>query len=143
MTFKEPRSLAMRNDPGTRRPMTTRRSLEDGEGSLLVVPAQAVDDHAHPIGGVDQGDEAHERADLVVVVVLPHRGPGLVGHAATVADARPLFRQRQRGALGFGEYRGVPPGGDQVNPDLRLTRGRGLLRVDVDAETAAVDLARA
>src|SRR5690349_17201166 len=37
----------------------------------------------------------------------------------------------------------MAPGGDQVEPDRGFARGRGLLGVEVDAPTAAVDLAGA
>jgi len=38
-------------------------------------------DHAEPVGRVDLGDQGDQHGDLVVVVVLAHLGPGLVGHA--------------------------------------------------------------
>ena len=87
---------------------------------------------------------ADQRGDLVVVVVLAHLGPGLVGHAVVgVGEPGALLGERQRGPLGLGEHGGLAPGGDQVEPDRGLTGGRGLLGVDVDAPAAAVDLAGA
>jgi len=100
--------------------------------------------HGEPVGRVDQGDHGDQRGDLVVVVVLAHLGPGLVGHAVLgVGEPGALLGERQRGPLGLGEHGGLAPGGDPVEPDRGFTGGRGLLGVDVGAPAAAVDLAGA
>jgi hypothetical protein len=100
-----------------------------------------VRDHHEPVGGVDHGDQGDQRGDLVVVVVLAHLGPGLVGHTVIgVGESGAFLGERERGPLGLGEYGGMAPGGDQVEPERGLAGGRGLLGVDVDAPTAAVDL---
>src|SRR5580692_5692999 len=48
----------------------------------LVVAGGLAGDDVQPVVGVDQGDEAHQRAELVVVVVLGRVGPDLVADAA-------------------------------------------------------------
>lgn len=106
----------------------------------LIRAPRIVDDHVHPGGRVDQGDQADQRTDLIVVVVLAHLAPGLVGHTV-VAEPGAFLGECQRGPLGLGEHGAVPPGGDQVEPERGFTGGRRLLGVGVDAETAAVDLA--
>jgi hypothetical protein len=103
-----------------------------------------VRDHREPVGRVDQGDQDDQRGGLVVVVVLAHPGPCLVGDAlGGVGEAGALLGESQCRLLGLGEHGGLAPGGDQVEPDRALAGGRGLLDVHVDAVAAAVDLAGA
>ena len=103
-----------------------------------------VHDHGQPVGRVDQGDQGDQRGDLVVVVVLAHLRPGVVGYAVVgVGEPGALLGERQRGLLGLGEHGGLAPRGDQVEPYRGFTGRRGLLGVHVDAPTAAVDLAGA
>ncbi len=81
-------------------------------------------DHAEPVGRVDHGDQGDQRGDLIVVVVLAHLGPGLVGHPVVgVGEPGALLGERQRGPLGLGEHGGLAPGGDQVEPDRGFAGG--------------------
>lgn len=55
-------------------------------------------DHAEPVGRVDLGDQGDQGDDLVVVVVLAHLVPGLVGYAVVgVGEPGALLGERQRG----------------------------------------------
>src|SRR5262249_31823307 len=58
-----------------------RSAREAGKHAGHVGAALLAEDHAEPVGRVDHGDQGDQRGDLVVVVVLAHLGPGLVGHA--------------------------------------------------------------
>jgi len=59
-----------------------------------------------------------------------------------VGDARDRLRERQSGPLGVREVRDIAPRGDRVDARIGLARELELARVDVDADAAAVDLAR-
>jgi predicted SnoaL-like aldol condensation-catalyzing enzyme len=110
----------------------------------LVVAGGLLGDDVHAVEGVDDGDEAHQGGELVLVVVLGGVRPGLVGDATgRVGDAGALLGQFQGGALGVGEDLGLPPGRDQVEAHRGLPGVRGVLGVHVGAEAAAVDLAGA
>src|SRR6266568_5624234 len=99
------------NDPGPGRDHL-RSARYGGKHSGLVRTALLANDHAEPVGRVDPGDNADQRGDLVVVVVLAHLGPGLVGHALVgVGEPGTLLGERQRGPLGLGEHSGLAPGG--------------------------------
>ena len=51
-----------------------------------------MDDDVHAVVGVDEGDERHQRRELVVVVVLGRIRPGLVGDATGgIGDASALL----------------------------------------------------
>jgi hypothetical protein len=108
----------------------------------LVVTGGVAGDHVEAVVGVDQGDEAHQGAELVVVVVLGRVRPGLIADAARgVSDAGALLGELQGGPLGLGEDRRLPPRRDQVQPHPALPGVLGVLGVHVGAGGAAVDLA--
>jgi hypothetical protein len=110
----------------------------------LVIACGLLDDDVQTVDGAHEGDEAHQRGELVLVVVLDGIRPHLVGHAACgVGDAGALLRQLKGSALRFGEHRGLSPGRDQVEARRGLPGVRGVLGVHVGAETAAIDLAGA
>src|SRR5215470_14603112 len=72
--------------------------------SALVVTALVPADDVQPVVRVDHADGAHQRGELVGVVVLGRVRPGLVGDAAGgVGDAGALLGELERGPLGFGE----------------------------------------
>ena len=78
--------------------------------SGLVVTALVLADDVQPVVGVDDGDEAHQRGELVVVIVLGRVRPGLVGDTAGgVGDAGALLGELERSPLGVGEDLRVPP----------------------------------
>src|SRR5262245_26450519 len=107
----------------------------------LVVTALGLADDVQPVVGVDEGDEGHQRGELVRVVVLGRVRPGLVGDTAGgVGDAGALLGELQGGPLGFGEDLRVPPGRHQVEPHPAFPRVLGVLGVHVGADRAAVDL---
>src|SRR6185437_5745893 len=106
-----------------------------------VVARGLAGDHVEPVVHVDEGDEADQRAELVLVVVLDGVVPGVVTDAVAVGDAGALLGQLERGPLGLGEDLGLAPGGDQVEPLLGLPGVQGVLGVHVEAAGAAVDLA--
>nr|BFE77755.1 hypothetical protein GCM10020093_003560 [Planobispora longispora] len=120
------------------------RGSRSSELAGLVVTGGLPGDDVHAVEGVDEGDPGHQGGELLLVVVLGGVRPGLVGDpAGRVRDPGALLGQLQRGALGLGEDRGLPPGRDQAEAHRRLTGGEGVLGVHVGAETAPVDLARA
>src|SRR6266571_4454880 len=58
----------------------------------LVVPGRLPGDDVQAVVEVDEGDEGHQRRELVVVVVLGRVRPGLVGDpAGGVGDAGALL----------------------------------------------------
>jgi len=70
----------------------------------LVVTGGLLDDDVHAVVGVDEGDERHQRRELVIVVVLGRIGPGLVGDTTgCIGDAGALLGEFQSGPLGLGE----------------------------------------
>jgi hypothetical protein len=80
--------------------------------SGLVLTTLIAADDVQPVVGVDEGDGAHQRGELVGVVMLGRVRPGLVGDTAGgVGDAGALLGKLKRGLLGVGE-------------DLRVGKGR-------------------
>src|SRR5258708_37237975 len=76
----------------------------------LVDAARLPRDDVHPVVGVDERDERHERGKLVIVIVLGGIRPGLVGDAARgIGDASALLGEFQSGPLGLGEDVRIPP----------------------------------
>jgi hypothetical protein len=72
--------------------------------SGLVVTALVLGDDVEPVVGVDERDQAHQRGELVGVVVFGRVRPGLVGDAAGgVGDAGALLGELEGGPLGVGE----------------------------------------
>src|SRR5215475_8607246 len=72
-----------------------RSARHAGKHAGLVRTPLLTQDHAEPIGRVDHGDQGDQRGDLVVVVVLAHLGPGLVGHAVLgVGEPSALLGER-------------------------------------------------
>jgi hypothetical protein len=81
----------------------------------LVVPSGPPKDDVEAVVGVDDGDERHQRGELVVVVVLGGVRPGLVGDAAGgVGDAGALLGEFQGRPLGIGEDCRLLPYRDQL-----------------------------
>src|SRR5947207_1143650 len=76
----------------------------------LVVTSPVPADDVQPVPRVDHGDGAHQRGELVIVVVLGRVRPGVVGVAAGgVGDAGALLGELERGPLGLGEDLRLPP----------------------------------
>src|SRR6516162_8115898 len=70
----------------------------------LVVAGGLPGDDVDTVVGVDEGDERHQRGELVIVVVLGRVRPGLVGDATgAVGDAGALLGEFQRSPFGLGE----------------------------------------
>jgi hypothetical protein len=68
----------------------------------LVVAGGLLGDDVPAVEGVDEGDGAHQRGELVLVVMLGGIRPDLVGDATgRVGDAGALLRQLQGSALGI------------------------------------------
>src|ERR1700722_2976224 len=110
--------------------------------SGLVITALVLAHDVQPVPRVDPRDDAHQRGELLGVVVLDRVGPGLVGDTAgPVRDAGALLGELERGPLGVGEDVRVPPRRHQVEPHRGLPGVLGVLGVHVDADRAAVDLA--
>ncbi len=85
-----------------------------------------------------------ERGELVLVIVLGGVRPDLVGDTTgPVGNARALLGQLQGSTLGVGEHRGLAPRRDQVQARRGLPGVGRVLRVHVEAETTAIDLAGA
>jgi hypothetical protein len=58
----------------------------------LIVPGRLADDDVHAVVSVDEGDDADQREELVIVVVLGRVRPGFIGDAAGgVGDAGALL----------------------------------------------------
>jgi hypothetical protein len=79
----------------------------------LVVTSGLLGDDVHPVVGVDESDEAHQCAELFIVVVLGRVRPGFVRDAAAIREPRSLFRELQSGLFGLGEDGRLSPGGDR------------------------------
>src|ERR1035437_641219 len=94
---------------GSGRPAGAGRWLSELAG--LVVAGGLPDDDVHAVVGVDEGDDRHQRDELVIVVVLGRVRPGLVGDTTTggVGDAGALLGEFQRGPLAPSRARGPPP----------------------------------
>src|SRR5262249_7518967 len=87
-----------------------------------------VHDHGEPVGCVDHRDHADQRGDLVVVVVLAHGRPPLVGHAeAGVGEPGALFGERGRGPLGALQETWLRGAG--VDPDTVENQRAFLVRI--------------
>ena len=96
------------------------------------------------IPGVDRGDREHERGELRVVVVARGVVPHVVRNGVrAVGETSGRLGERQSGPLGLGEVRDIAPGGDRVDALVGLARMLELAGVNVDADAATVDLARA
>jgi len=110
----------------------------------LVVPSGPLKDDVEAGVGVADGDERHQRGELVVVVLLGGVRPGLVGDAAGgVGDAGALLGELQRGPLGLGEDCRLPPYRDQVEPDgASPACSASLVCASVDAAQPLIWLAR-
>src|SRR6266581_8344555 len=105
----------------------------------LVVPSGPLKDDVEAVVRVDDGDERHQRGELVVVVMLGGVRPGLVGDAAGgVGDAGALLGELQGRPFGIGEDCRLPPYRDQVEPDRAFPRVSGVLGMRVGAGGAAV-----
>src|SRR6266545_1196256 len=93
---------------------------------------------------VDRGDREHERGELRVVVVARGVVPHLVRNGVrAVGETSSRLGERQSGTLGLGEVRDVSPGGDRVDALIGFAGVLELAGVNVDADAATVDLARA
>src|SRR5262249_62220165 len=98
----------------------------------LVAATDPLSDHIQPVVGVDEGDEGHQRAKLVIVVVLGGVRPHVVADAASaIGDPRAVLSEFQRRPLGLAENIRVAPYRDQTEPNLALPGTRRGLRVHV------------
>src|SRR5215472_14935205 len=97
-----------------------------------------------PIEGVDPRDVDDKCCKASFIVVPCGVIPDLVAHRVwTIAQACRSFGERERGALGIGEIRRFTPCADCENASIRLTHILQGVGMHLDADAAAVDLARA
>src|SRR5258708_39139891 len=62
----------------------------------LVIAGGLPDDDVHAVIGVDEGDDRHQRDELVIVVVLDRVRPGLIADASPpIGDAGALLGELQ------------------------------------------------
>src|ERR1039458_1269811 len=110
-------------------PPTWRRSgsLPSAPLARCIVTCRLAGDDVHSVVGVDEGDQAHQRAELLIVVVLGRVLPGFGGDAIGIRDAGTLLGELQGGLLGLGKDRGLPPGADQVKPHRAFPAMLGVL----------------
>src|SRR5215213_7746659 len=117
------------------------RSLAELAG--LVVACGLLDYDVPAVEGVDEGDEADQCGELIVVIMLGGVGPNLVGDTArSVGETGALLCQLQGCALRLGEHLRLTPGSDEIEPRRGLSGQCGLFGVHVETPGAAIDLAR-
>src|SRR5262245_35516465 len=96
------------------------------------------------IPDVDRRDRQEQRRQRLLVVVPRRFVPDRVGDAlAPIGNPRERLGERQRRPLGIVEVRRIPPRRDREEPLVRFAVLPGQLLVHVQADAAAVDLARA
>jgi hypothetical protein len=77
----------------------------------LVVTCGLAGDHVHTVVGVDEVDEAHQRAELLIVVVLGRVRPDFVGDAGSVRETGTVLCELKGGLLRLGKDCSLPSGG--------------------------------
>src|SRR3989442_10543880 len=87
-------------------------------------------------------DRKNQRRERPFIVVAGGLVPDVIGNRIrSIAEPRHGLGERQGGAFGIGEIRGIAPGGHGEEAFVRLTCAPGDLRVHVEADTTTVDLA--
>src|SRR5689334_12275525 len=93
---------------------------------------------------VGRSDPEHERRKRLLVVVFGGLIPDRVRHwVRAIGEARDRFAQRECGAFRVIEIRHLAPGRNTEQPLVGFAGFPGVLHAAIDAEAAAVDLARA
>jgi len=131
-----------RDRPPLTSPATSRMRLLN----RLLAPASAgrlLDGGVEPIEEAGRGDHEDDGCEPLLVVMAGGLVPDLVRHRiCAVAEPGGGLGQRQRGPLGVGKVRRLPPGRYRPEPLVGLTRLLCGACARVHACAAAVDLAR-